>query len=150
MRRTEAGPWLLAVAGLLLVVWSLRPIGRVSVAPGCEQMARVDAVVVCDRDLVVVDACGERRHLRSGDALDGCTLGRMTPEELTVLRIPIDPNVDGEADLQSLPGIGPKLAERIVRGRPYASAEDLLEVKGIGPRTLARIKPRLVVVDPRP
>jgi competence protein ComEA len=44
-------------------------------------------------------------------------------------------------ELEALPGIGPTLARRIVEGRPYGTVEDLLKVKGIGPRTLERIRP---------
>lgn len=43
--------------------------------------------------------------------------------------------------LQRLPGIGPALAGRIIAGRPYSAVEELLEVSGIGPATLARLVP---------
>lgn len=45
------------------------------------------------------------------------------------------------AELEALPGIGPALAARIVAGRPYRSVEALDDVRGIGPRTLARLRP---------
>lgn len=44
-------------------------------------------------------------------------------------------------ELDTLPGVGPKTAQLIVDGRPYATVDDLLRVKGIGPATLAKIKP---------
>jgi competence protein ComEA len=51
--------------------------------------------------------------------------------------------------LQALPGIGPALAERIVAYRdesgPFASPEDLLGVRGIGPKTLERFLDRITV-----
>ena len=51
------------------------------------------------------------------------------------------------AELQSLPGIGPSLAERILdfraREGPFRAPEDLLRVSGIGPGTLERIRSRL-------
>ncbi len=47
--------------------------------------------------------------------------------------------------LTSLPGIGPKMAERIVEYRslngPFRSAEDLMKVRGIGKKTFAKLKP---------
>lgn len=50
-------------------------------------------------------------------------------------------------DFELLPGIGPKLAERIVEqrdaGGPFRTCEDLLEVRGIGARTLERLRPLL-------
>ncbi len=47
--------------------------------------------------------------------------------------------------LTALPGIGQGLAHRIIEGRPYAKVDDLLRVKGIGSRTLARIRSLVVV-----
>jgi competence protein ComEA len=51
------------------------------------------------------------------------------------------------ADLELLPGIGPTLARRIIEHRDahgaFAAAEALLDVHGIGPRTLERLRPLL-------
>ena len=59
----------------------------------------------------------------------------------------LDPNRSGEEDLDRLPGIGPNVAEAIVRHRAekggFRNPEALLEVPGIGPATLARIRPYL-------
>ncbi len=52
--------------------------------------------------------------------------------------------IDGKIDINSapadlldtLPGIGPTIAERIIEGRPYSEAEDLLAVSGIGEKVL--------------
>jgi comEA protein len=56
----------------------------------------------------------------------------------------IDVNTAGSAELQLLPGIGPALAERIMQDReangPFSSVDDLMRVKGIGPRTVARLR----------
>jgi competence ComEA-like helix-hairpin-helix protein len=50
-------------------------------------------------------------------------------------------------ELERLPGIGPALAARILADRsargPFGAPEGLLRVKGIGPRTLERIRPYL-------
>lgn len=43
--------------------------------------------------------------------------------------------------LDSLPGIGPVIAQRIVLHRPYDSLEDVLRVPGIGPATFERLAP---------
>jgi len=62
-----------------------------------------------------------------------------------VLSGPVDLNTATLTELESLPGIGPKIAQLIVDGRPYARPEDLLEVKGIGPATLAKIRDLVTV-----
>ena len=49
------------------------------------------------------------------------------------------------AALETLPGIGPAMAQRIVEGRPYGTVEDLLDVKGIGPKTLEKLRDRVTL-----
>jgi len=44
----------------------------------------------------------------------------------------LDLNTASKKELQSIKGIGPALAERIIAGRPYRTVDDLLKVKGIG------------------
>ena len=48
-------------------------------------------------------------------------------------------------ELQSIKGIGPVLAERIIAGRPYKTVDDLIKVKGIGPKKLEKIRPYFMV-----
>jgi competence protein ComEA len=43
--------------------------------------------------------------------------------------------------LDTLPGVGPATAQRIIEGRPYSKLEDLLDVKGIGDKTLEKLRP---------
>lgn len=58
----------------------------------------------------------------------------------------VDLNRASDASLQDLPGVGPALARRIIAGRPYASVDELRRVRGIGPRTLLRLRPRVTVL----
>ena len=64
-------------------------------------------------------------------------------------RAALDVNTATAADLESLPGIGPVLAGRIVEHRRthgrFERLEDLLEVEGVGPRLLERLRPLLRV-----
>ena len=57
------------------------------------------------------------------------------------------------ADLSTIPGIGEKLADRIVEHReangPYASLDELRQVSGVGPATLTRLRAHLRVTPPR-
>ena len=59
------------------------------------------------------------------------------------LQVPV--NTAPASELQKLPGIGPKLAAEIIayrkRAGHFASVEQLLEVKGIGPAKLSRLRP---------
>jgi competence protein ComEA len=45
--------------------------------------------------------------------------------------------------LQTLPGIGPTLAERIVAGRPYKNADDLTKVKGLSKSKIEAIQDQI-------
>jgi len=61
----------------------------------------------------------------------------------------VDVNRADVAKLQSLPGIGPVLAGRLLAERergPFKSVDDLRRVSGIGPKTLEKIRP-FVKVD---
>lgn len=55
----------------------------------------------------------------------------------------VDPNNAARDELMQLPGIGEEFANRIIEHRPYAHPEDLLKVPGIGPATLAKLRPHL-------
>ncbi len=54
-------------------------------------------------------------------------------------------------ELQRLPGIGEKKAQAIIdhrKGHPMHKVEDLTKVKGIGRKTVARLRPFLTVNGP--
>jgi DNA uptake protein ComE-like DNA-binding protein len=57
----------------------------------------------------------------------------------------IDLNKASSRDLQSLPGVGPALAGRIIAGRPYKSVDDLIYVRGVGPSLMEKIRSRVTV-----
>jgi len=68
-----------------------------------------------------------------------------TPQDNGLINI----NTATAVQLDALPGIGPTYAQRIVAYRekngPYKSADDLLNVSGIGPATLAKFKDKVTV-----
>ncbi|MCR4440187.1 MAG: ComEA family DNA-binding protein [bacterium] len=61
----------------------------------------------------------------------------------------VDINRASVEELVQLPHIGPALAERIVAHRqqhgPFRSIEDIKQVRGIGERTFAKIRPYLTI-----
>jgi competence protein ComEA len=62
---------------------------------------------------------------------------------------PIDINSASAAELETLPGIGPTYAQRIVEYReqngPFAAIEEVQEVKGIGPSTFEKLEGLITV-----
>lgn len=60
---------------------------------------------------------------------------------------PWDVNKTTVEQLETLLGIGPETAKDIISGRPYKSANDLIKVKGIGEKTVEKIKGQLVFPD---
>ncbi|WP_454085991.1 ComEA family DNA-binding protein [Georgenia sp. Marseille-Q6866] len=61
----------------------------------------------------------------------------------------VDLNAADLAALDTLPGVGPAIAQRILEWRdangPFHSVEELLEVSGIGPATLEKLRERVRV-----
>ena len=75
-----------------------------------------------------------------------------TPKETTPQPPPepqlIDLNTATDAQLQTLPGIGPAMAKRILARRaqrPFRRVRDLRRVRGVGPATYKRLKDRVSV-----
>jgi competence ComEA-like helix-hairpin-helix protein len=67
---------------------------------------------------------------------------------------PLDLNRAGAGDLELLPGVGPALARRIVSHRTthgaFTSIDALGQVRGIGPKTLARLRPLVAIAGAQP
>lgn len=74
-------------------------------------------------------------------------VGRMPGAARLTLGLRLDPNRDDATDLAALPGVGPRLARRIVEDRarrgPFRDVSALLRVSGLGPATLRALGPHL-------
>ncbi len=92
------------------------------------------------------------RYLREARRADDFRLYRSAiplPPELAAPAAettgPLDINTADAAALERLPGIGPVKAAAIVEYReahgPFRNVEDLAAVRGIGPATVARLRP---------
>lgn len=69
--------------------------------------------------------------------------GAEAPRPVLLKRHLVDLNLAPAGEVESLPGVGRALAGRIVEARraaPFASADDLARVPGIGPATIDRLR----------
>ena len=94
-------------------------------------------------------ACIPREQARSlgweaGDRIeaDG-RRGRMAASRLELFAVPIEINEAPSAELESISGIGPGLAGRIVAGRPYAAVDEIAKIPGLGRKRFQGLRPRL-------
>ena len=82
---------------------------------------------------------------RPSVAAAGLPAGGQAGAPVTAAAGPMDLNSASAAELDALPGIGPVLAGRIVDHRErhgvFLGVEDLLAVRGIGPRLFERLRP---------
>lgn len=53
----------------------------------------------------------------------------------------LDPNTAARDALMRIPGVGEITANAIIEGRPYRNVDELMRVRGIGPKKLERIRP---------
>jgi competence protein ComEA len=65
---------------------------------------------------------------------------------------PININTAGATELQQVPGIGPSTAQKILDTRKsygaFKSVDDLLAIKGIGPKKLEKMRKYLTIGKP--
>jgi competence protein ComEA len=109
----------------------------VAAAGGAERdadLARVNlARVLVDGEQVVVPRPGE------------AVVEAPAPGDPSAQAAPVDLNTATEAELDTLPGVGPVLAGRIVQWRStngrFTRVDELAEVAGIGPTVLERLRP---------
>lgn len=61
----------------------------------------------------------------------------------------VDLNTADQKTLEALPGVGPKTAQEIIKGRPYKTVDDLSKVKGISKGRMDTLKSMVTVSAPK-
>ncbi|MGQ9780309.1 MAG: helix-hairpin-helix domain-containing protein, partial [Bacillota bacterium] len=115
--------------------------------PEADQEALNLAAFVQDGEQIRLPRRGEVPRMGAGAGGGSPARTGVTAGTIKKPSFPLNVNRASAAELEAVPGIGPTLAARIVAYRgangPFASLEDLLNVEGIGEKTLARLRPYL-------
>jgi competence protein ComEA len=118
--------------GVVELPFGARVVDAIEAAGGATASARLTALnlaaALTDGAQVLVPSAAEDVGVGATRSDGTVAVNRATPTEL-----------------EALPGVGPVLASRIVEHReahgPFQTAEDLLDVPGIGESILARLRP---------
>ena len=84
---------------------------------------------------------GERSDVYNGSY----NITPSTTDTVTSYNILISVNSASENELDSLPGVGPATAEKIIKHRPYTILEELVSKKAIGNALFEKIKEKLTL-----
>jgi len=110
--------------------------------------ARVDYALTTHQSLGMSHHLSLQLQVKSSKS-PGAPTPLEPPKSQSSMEFKININSADEQAWQRIPGIGPKLARRIVEYRnqvgQFHSIEELCQVKGIGPSKLERIKPYLTL-----
>jgi len=76
------------------------------------------------------------------------------PKPTATAAAPVNLNTATAEQLATIPGVGPKMAERIIDYRQknggFKKVEDLMNVSGVGEKSFLKMKPLITVTAPKP
>ncbi len=97
--------------------------------------------------LIGAGISGWRQHYRRGSSQN--IVVENPVDTLLLTSEPLSLNTARRYELEALPGIGPKLAERIIayreQNKGFKSLDELRRISGIGPKRFAAIKDMVTV-----
>jgi len=97
--------------------------------------------------MAVIPAAAAQQSKSTSPAAPKPASAAKTPAPST----PINLNTATQAQLESLPGVGAKAAQRVLEYRKqngnFKKVEDLMNVKGFGEKTFLKLKPMLTVSE---
>jgi competence protein ComEA len=85
----------------------------------------------------------QRGHLGGWEKAGPAPVSDATAVAETPAGPTLNVNTATSGELETLPGIGPAFAQRILAARPFKDLEDMARVQGIGPATLEKLKGRV-------
>ena len=113
-------------------------------------LRRLDQAAVATLLVAALAGMGVYWFVQGGPRGALIEIDRATP---LAARFQVDINQADWPELAEVPELGETLARRIVESRsakgPYADLDELLRVRGIGPRTLEKMKPYLLPMPGR-
>lgn len=119
--------------------------GKTNVTKAEKVLLGLTAVFLC----VLVGLYFHDARETDGERVSVTTQKEVPQETLTPDFTPVNINTATAAELTELPGIGEKLAERIVEYRtvngPFTSVEEIMEVDGIGEGKFSDLEGRITV-----
>lgn len=86
-----------------------------------------------------------RRGAPAAVAAPGAATAGTQSATATPAASPVSLNAATGEQLETLPGIGPALAQKILAARPFAAIDELSAVPGIGPKRLAALRGQVVL-----
>ncbi len=122
--------------GVYQLPWGARTQAAIEAAGGIGKNAEMSLVNPAQ---ILTD--GDQVRIPSKEIAGNAALGSATPNQAVPSGERINLNSATQAQIEGLPGVGPKMAERILKARPFSSLKDLDAVKGIGPSMLKKLEP---------